>query len=1830
MNKRLLKNITASVLSVALLATGIDLPFVSSVVSAEETMSWTEFKEIIDNAPDGSVIELDYDVTGDRTVDPFVIPSGKRITINTNSHIISRHLSGEIENGYIFDVYGDLIFGDDRSLGVGMLTGGRSSSDAGAIYVHPEASLTVHDLQINDCKTSGRGGAIYSDGGNVYLIDGSIVGNEADRGGAVYINDATLEQKNFAIRDNKAISDVGGVYINGGYYKIGGKATVTGNVVGRSSSSEVTANVYPGSNPITILDGEDSLTNKAHIGLISRASDSVITSGFKKIYQDVDYSKIFEADIDGCIYLNDDHEVYYALHHLESDPVWEWADDYSSARLYATCEHCGEEIESVTADISAPAYDPDLGKVAFTATAQLHDTVYTDKKTVNVTHVDMAEPYVGNDGKYSLGHIEHYVYKNSADKYYFAVEDGHPGRIITDITLSYLDFDETSIKAYTGPLSGDTVSLTLPSSYGSDTFENLGGDSAFFGNASLAKATLTDSGSIKTVNTAAFSGISELVLFLNHNGTVSINGEFPNNKVTINCYHRSGLVTCDDYEVVYMDGHDYVVDDSATVWADDYSSARLTLRCSCGASVVLDSTDISMTEDPDDHSFDITASVEYGDKVYTSTLSDAPSRKVTLIHKIDSAVTPYTFYVPRSYTGGAFQSSAKFSFSALDLSSLTVPECSEFSKWTDGTTEYSHEDTVTLDSDTKEFTVVWKTVWAKVALALSPQITEGTEEVNIKLYSDLTPDTQDVYLSVAANVKATIDLNGFTIDRQLAAAVEDGYVFRVDGDLTLMNGTVTGGYNSGNGGAFYVTGKLLNMNMKVSGNHALNGGGIYLEEGTETAAGGNATMYCGEITDNHADQRGGGAYVSPYAGFVVTTLSSEINLESLTGGPSTVAVIEHNTAGIEGGGVYIRRNGTTSLSGRPQIVNNTSGTTEIVFDNIRPETGCSSGEITTMVILGALSDGSVIGFSVSQEDVLLAVVAIYALSSMGYKFIIQDKAKKSEDDDQRTECQHTPMRKATWHWDPDDYSSCDCSLTCELCGNIIYVRFGDMGGEDQVIKTVDEETKVTKYTAIAKDEKNRQYISTKDSDPFVVTLVNPVNSKTHTDLLPRNHDDRSPRTAWYDLAVPADLIVDLDPHYMPDHWKDEQGHRYELTTPGVAIKDNTRFLLESKQGHVITYYPNAQDATGSMAAEFVEHDHSYKTQEVCGYSRRLYSFKNWLVLAEGVAPEELDPGDSITSVKTDYQILAQWVSKWAKFADDIKLDKILSDCTLSEDLIATPDDTAIDVPSSRTRPLVIDLNGYKINRSNSEAVADGNSFTISGETTLKNGTLTGSKNLTGEGGAVIVNNNAKLTLEDITITGNSSTEGLGGALYVHSGAEVDIKGSIVINGNAGGNVYLESGAVLNVTGDINTDSRIYVTMQTPGVITSGLNGRGVAANFVSDDPRYSVAINEDGEAYLCYKVQFSRDTESPVDKTVNVPVNGEYTLPVCEYPIPEGMKFDSWSVRIGGADPVQKSENETFTVTANTLVTPSWAEDIPELKFHSVVLDGKIGVAFYMYLPGDIRDYSDSYMDFKLNNASGNRQKFRMEDAMEHVVTDEGNTYYGFICYLSSIEMADQIKAEFCYGDDQSIRYTYSLKEYVEYTEAHEEEFTQKELDLIYSLADLGHYMQIYFSKINGWVIGDQHDEMPAHSEITDQDIEDAVSKIDSYVNVYELGRDNLVSSLSFKSTTTYTVKYKAEPGSEADITAEVDGSPVSVTKSGDYYIIEITDIPADQLGEFFSVTFFADGVPVAKADLSPLAYVRGMLNWTAYTGDKEAMQKAMTTIYLYFAATIGYNEGDN
>ena len=239
----------------------------------------------------------------------------------------------------------------------------------------------------------------------------------------------------------------------------------------------------------------------------------------------------------------------------------------------------------------------------------------------------------------------------------------------------------------------------------------------------------------------------------------------------------------------------------------------------------------------------------------------------------------------------------------------------------------------------------------------------GGKVTEITLLKDITPTTASGFSwPIVFDWICTLDLNGYTINRELSSETDDGQVVVIssNGNLTIKDssanadgtggiGKITGGYDSGNGmnygnggGGIYVEGGSLTLESgSITGNKTLkDGGGVYVGSGC------TFTMLGGSITDNGAIN-GGGVYVS--SGGIFTMRGGSISGNgkgetelgagvcdfgefTMTGGSITGNILKSygNNGfgtgdfgqGVYGGGVYVSSGAVFSVGGSPIINGN--------------------------------------------------------------------------------------------------------------------------------------------------------------------------------------------------------------------------------------------------------------------------------------------------------------------------------------------------------------------------------------------------------------------------------------------------------------------------------------------------------------------------------------------------------------------------------------------------------------------------------------------------------------------------------------------------------------------------------------------------------------------------------------------------------------------------------------------------------------------------------------------------------------------------------------------
>ena len=185
----------------------------------------------------------------------------------------------------------------------------------------------------------------------------------------------------------------------------------------------------------------------------------------------------------------------------------------------------------------------------------------------------------------------------------------------------------------------------------------------------------------------------------------------------------------------------------------------------------------------------------------------------------------------------------------------------------------------------------WAQTWTEVnsESALNSAISNGA---HIRLTDDITLSS---HILVYGGYTVTIDLGGHTLSRDLTVATYNGDMIEVydTGSLTMMNGTLTGGYNNRtdeySSGCIYNKGTVILTDVVITGCKGDDGGAIRNQEGAAL------TITGGAITDCESLNHGGGAIVN-YGTVNISNCSLSGNTASTRGG----AIWSNNTLTMSG------------------------------------------------------------------------------------------------------------------------------------------------------------------------------------------------------------------------------------------------------------------------------------------------------------------------------------------------------------------------------------------------------------------------------------------------------------------------------------------------------------------------------------------------------------------------------------------------------------------------------------------------------------------------------------------------------------------------------------------------------------------------------------------------------------------------------------------------------------------------------------------------------------------------------------------------------------------
>ena len=377
--------------------------------------------------------------------------------------------------------------------------------------------------------------------------------------------------------------------------------------------------------------------------------------------------------------------------------------------------------------------------------------------------------------------------------------------------------------------------------------------------------------------------------------------------------------------------------------------------------------------------------------------------------------------------------------------------------------------------------------------------------------------------------------------------------------------------------------------------------------------------------------------------------------------------------------------------------------------------------------------------------------------------------------------------------------------------------------------------------------------------------------------------------------------------------------------------------------------------------------------------------------------------------------------------------------------------------------------------------------------------------------------------------------------------------------------------------------------------TEDENGGKTAAQFASGEVAYLLSqgctVGEGEDA-----VTYSGSVWGQNLATENYPVlNGKTVYQVDSYEGCIGNPGNSTKVYSNTNAPIYVEHN--YSSKGTCTICGAFKNGIGEhLDGYSLILDGNIGVNFFMELDKSVIADENAYMKFRLPN--GKTSVVLVGDAKQQTVS--GTTYYVFSCEVAAKEMNETITAQIITSDKKGEIYEYSVADYIQYIRDNPTEFDEKTLSLVNAMAGYGDYAKAYFNNEN----------LDANTEM-DAVTADTLASFDKQISGdLPEGITYYGSSLLLESNTTMRHYFKVAEGTD------VSALSFSGSKSN-YYYIDIPNISAEKLGTIQNVT-----IGNCTISYSPMSYAYAVLS---SKNTSESLKNLVKSLYLYEQAAEAY-----
>ena len=470
-----------------------------------------------------------------------------------------------------------------------------------------------------------------------------------------------------------------------------------------------------------------------------------------------------------------------------------------------------------------------------------------------------------------------------------------------------------------------------------------------------------------------------------------------------------------------------------------------------------------------------------------------------------------------------------------------------------------------------------------------------------------------------------------------------------------------------------------------------------------------------------------------------------------------------------------------------------------------------------------------------------------------------------------------------------------------------------------------------------------------------------------------------------------------------------------------------------------------------------------------------------------------------------------------------------------------------------------------------------------------------------------------------TVTNCNNTGEVEGTSYYIGGLSGDNYESVIINCNNTGEVRATGNSVGGLSGGSSNGATITNCYYDSTIYT----GNAIGANDGTTEKVEGKTTEQYKTGEVAYLLQLDQ-TEEVWGQTIGTDtyptLGGAKVYKNATYNGCEGKPGDAVSYEYSNTEKNTYGEhidadNDGKCDDCDAIIDGIGAK----LAGYSLSLTGNIGVNFYMELSDKIIADENAYMQFTLPN--GTVTKVPVSEAQTNATIKEGTTYYRFPCEVSSYEMTQDIKAQMFDGNGNCGKeYTYTVRDYAQYILNHVDLYVDT-YPFAVAMLNYGACSQKYFN---------QAVEELANKYLND-DGQEIPDRFDGYIDgfVAKKAENDVLGqfaglSMVLKSETTLNLFYEPKEGIDVSkLIFSVDGKEITPIKRGQYYILSLENIGANELGnsKTFTVT---DGTNTLSGDYCAMMYCYQVLNAAegTYKDDLVTLVKAFSN-YAYTARSV-------